>query len=100
VSDHEQHATIDLTPVRVSGVELDLDQYFGLWAVAPEQFLGMFHRVAQLNLAAHIEMHGGEKLEAAERTAATKTASEVTIGVIDVWGTLMKRGRASLVHRV
>lgn len=86
----EQHATIDLSPAKQAGI--DLEQYFGLWAVAPEQFLGMFHRVAQLNLAAHIQMHGGEKLQAAERTAATKTAAEVTIGVIDIAGTLMKRG--------
>ncbi len=81
---------INLTPIRESG--LDLEQYFGLWAVAEEQFLAMFNRVAQLNLAAHIQVNGDQKIEAAERPATSTSAADVMIGIIDVNGTLMKRG--------
>lgn len=84
-------ATIDLMPIKQYG--LDLDQYFGLWVVAEDQFLAMFDRVSQLNLAAHVQVNGGQKLEAAATRPVTNArTSEVTIGIVDINGTLMKRG--------
>ena len=83
-------AAIDLTPIAGAGVELD--QYFGLWAVAEEQFLALFNRVGQLNLAAHVHVAAGT-VEAAQRPQVTNARkSEVTVGVIEIAGTLTKRG--------
>lgn len=83
-------AAIDLTPIAGAGVELD--QYFGLWAVAEEQFLALFNRVGQLNLAAHIQVAAGT-VEAAQRPQVTNAKkSEVVVGVIEIAGTLTKRG--------
>lgn len=84
------HDTIDLTPITKAGVELD--QYFGLWAVAEEQFLALFNRVAQLNLAAHIQVSAGT-VEAAQKPQVTNARkSEAVVGVIEIAGTLTKRG--------
>lgn len=82
--------TINLTPIAETGV--DLEQYFGLWAVAEEQFMAMFNRVAQLNLAAHIQVNGDKQLQAASQPMTNAMTAEVKIGVIDINGTLMKRG--------
>jgi signal peptide peptidase SppA len=82
--------TISLTPIADSGI--DLEQYFGLWGVAEEQFVAMFGRVQQLNLAAHIQQNGAAQVEAAARPATNARTAEVTIGLVDINGTLMKRG--------
>lgn len=82
--------TINLTPATQAG--LDLEQYFGLWAVAEEQFMNIFNRVGQLNLAAHIEANAGRPVAAAVMPATKARTADVVIGLVDINGTLMKRG--------
>ena len=87
---------IDLRPI--GGFNLDLDQYFGLWAVEDSRFLAMLDRVAKLDLAEHVrvELAGpgarGEGREAARAAAEIRAGEETQIAVIDIQGTLTKRG--------
>ncbi len=84
---------IDLSPI--AGLGLNLDQYFGLWAVEEMQFLSLFDRVANMNLAAHVQVHGAEATaspKAQVTNARTSGTRETTVGIIDIQGTLTKSG--------
>lgn len=73
---------------------VDLDQYFGLWAVEDSRFLQLLQQIRGVDLLAHIERHAGEQ----QIAAAAVTRQEVSgqpgqaIAVIDIQGTMTKRG--------
>jgi len=82
---------INLTPALSLG--LDLDQYFGLWAVDDSRFLAMFDRVSKMNLAAHIEIHAKDVAAVVAGPSPKPLAvDDVGIQVIDINGTMTKRG--------
>ncbi len=89
---------IDLRPI--GGFNLDLDQYFGLWAVEDSRFLAMLDRVGRLDLAAHVREGSGEwgvdsgewAAGSGQRAAGSGETEETTIAVINIQGTLTKRG--------
>lgn len=76
----------------LSGKGLDLDQYFGLWAVDDSLFMAQFDRISQMNLLAHVEIHQAEQPTILARVAKQKTADKQTIAVISIQGTMTKRG--------
>ena len=110
--------TINLEPI--AHEPLNLDQYFGLWAVEPSRFMQMFDRVSKMDLGSHVRMQlqveadsdvreKNEKSSAASsadsRASAPRAAAaggsssraaakaeEKTVAVIDLNGTLTKRG--------
>lgn len=103
--------SINLEPIR--NEPLHLDQYFGLWAVEETRFLQMFDRVSKIDLSQHVRMQlqiesnneekpdsssGDHHLEVAGGSSAgtakpsSPKSDEKTIAVIDVNGTLTKRG--------
>jgi len=83
---------IDLTPIKQFG--LNLDQYFGLWAVEGERFISLFDRVGQMNLTAHVsESLENEATDIEARSMyPTQNADKQVIALIDIEGTLTKRG--------
>ena len=99
---------IDLSSIRHE--PLRLEDYFGLWAVEETRFLQMFERVSQIDLGRHVRMNleieGGHETEISSADPAdphsraagggpagsSAAENEKTIAVIEVNGTLMKRG--------
>lgn len=101
---------INLEPIR--GEPLHLEQYFGLWAVEETRFLQMFDRVSKMDLGQHVRVNlqidregtgdrgqgtGYEQYAIAGPPGKASPSSAVrtqekAIAVIDVSGTLMKRG--------
>lgn len=94
--------SLDLTPIAERG--LDLDQYFGVWAVEPDRFGQMLHQVGQMDLAQHVHVHieqaqlkaaGDSKplpYKVAYAADSGKAEAGTDIAVIDMIGTLTKRG--------
>eukprot|EP00913_Durusdinium_trenchii_P028456 g26684.t1 len=112
--------SIDLQPIQRFG--LDLDQYFGLWAVEEQRFLQMFEQASRLDLASHVSANliaqsqrdpdapavdaPGYLLSAAEgqafvnltemelsgRDRRTPRQQSQSIALIDIRGTMTKRG--------
>ncbi len=76
----------------LSGKGLDLDQYFGLWAVDDSLFMAQFDRISQMNLLAHVEIHQAEQPPVLARVAKQKVADEQTLAVISIQGMMTKRG--------
>ena len=81
---------IDLTPLSSKG--LDLDQYFGLWAVDDSLFLAQLDRISQMNLLAHVEIHQAEEPAPMARVAKEKASGQQSIAVVRIQGTMTKRG--------
>jgi len=78
---------IDLRPL--TGLDLNLDQYCGLWAVEEVRFLQMVERIARLDLAAHVAARQPAIAAAAKIAPAD---NRQTVAVIDITGTMTKRG--------
>ena len=88
VTENAALTQIDLTPLAEFG--LDLDQYFGLWAAEHGHFMAVFGGVADLDLAAHVRARqaaGGKS-----PGDAPKIEQDGAIGLLDITGTLTKRG--------
>jgi signal peptide peptidase SppA len=97
---------INLEPIR--NEPLHLDQYFGLWAVEETRFMQMFDRVSKIDLGQHVRLQlqvESENSDPKQSKAAYEAgmlsatgvrkpaaAEEKNVAVIDVSGTLMKRG--------
>ena len=80
-----------LEPIRIdlsaiAGVGLDLDQYCGVWAVDETRFTAQLSMVAAMDLAAHVQAAAGRKI------ADATVSVEQGVSVIDIRGTLTKRG--------
>ncbi len=84
------HAALDLTPMRV--LHLDIDQYLGLWAIDEAAGMQIYDRVLRMNLAAHCEEQIAAGRDVAAATIAPESRDELTISVIDIRGTMTKRG--------
>lgn len=69
---------------------LDLDQYFGLWAVEDARFQMMLQHVADIDLAAHCRASAGEPQAAARQKQITVESG--SIALIEIRGTMTKRG--------
>ena len=80
---------IDLEPLLDLG--LDLDQYQGLWAVDEDQFTLLFDQASRTDLVAHVLANRGNTAMAAARVSRQE-AAETSIAVIEIRGTLTKRG--------
>ena len=81
---------IDLSPLSAKG--LDLDQYFGLWAVDDSLFLAQLDRISHMNLLAHVEIHLAEEPALEARAAKVKASGQQSIAVVRIQGTMTKRG--------
>ena len=84
---NETELEIDLGPILA--FDLDLSQYFGLWAVESHRFLATFDRVARMDLFSHVAANTAEP-QASARKSATKMGDD--IAVLDIRGTMTKRG--------
>ncbi|MFZ5833018.1 MAG: signal peptide peptidase SppA [Planctomycetota bacterium] len=84
----QREISIDLRPIQGHG--LDLDQYFGLWAVEDSRFLQMLEHVARTDLAAHVTLHAADPAPAAAVRRAETSGQQ--IAVISIEGSLTKRG--------
>ena len=90
--------TLDLSAARHLGP--DLEQYFGLWAIEPQRGLALWEHACRLDLRVHLAQHAGEdvstpavrRIDAAGQSIADGKTSDVAIAVIDIEGTLTKRG--------
>jgi signal peptide peptidase SppA len=80
---------IDLRPI--AGLSLDLDQYFGLWAVEDSRFLGLLSHIQALDLVQHIECRTSAA-EVSQARVRQEQAAEARIAVIQIDGTMTKRG--------
>lgn len=80
--------SIDLRPLAESGIRLD--EYFGAWLMEPVRFRAIYDQASRLDLAVHIQ-HGSVE-EPNAKSAVSINRDELTIAVVDISGTLMKRG--------
>lgn len=62
-----------------------LDQYFGLWCIEPNRFMRTWEAVTKMDLAAHVA-------KAETRSVATTPTRTEDVAVIDIEGSLTKRG--------
>jgi len=81
---------IDLRPL--SGSVMDLDQYFGLWAVEEIRFQQMLDQISRMDLKAHVQLHSGDPRIIAANVQRENLENAVSIAVVDIQGTLTKRG--------
>jgi protease-4 len=82
---------IDLSPLASTG--LDLDQYFGLWAVDDSLFLAQLERIGQMNLLAHVEIHqSGQSGDSRAAASFEGHGPDPRIAKIQIQGTMTKRG--------
>lgn len=73
---------------QIEQFDLNLDQYFGLWSVEDAGFMQLFKQVANADLVAHVS-----KSQVVPQSATNiKTDQSNTIGLIDINGTMTKRG--------
>ncbi len=72
--------------------ELDLDQYFGLWAVEGDRFLALLERVGSMDLVAHVRANSGRGEQLAAARTATRSSGSTSIAVVEISGTMTKRG--------
>lgn len=86
----ESPLSIDLRPL--AGHPLDIDQYFGLWAIEDARFLQMLDRIGHMDLRTHVELHAGDSSISAAVVRQEQIDQGTTIAVIDIQGTLTKRG--------
>jgi len=90
--------------IKIDGIEptaVNLDQYFGLWAVDEVRFGQMLQSIARMDLPAHVAANADFAPEAA--TGHGTAGDDVTIGIISITGTLTKRGSSlsragSMIH--
>ncbi len=83
---------LEITLEEIRHYGLDLDQYFGLWAVEDVRFRMMLQHVAALDLARHCEAsERGEQIQAAARQKRVGDESGA-IALIEIQGTMTKRG--------
>ena len=105
---------IDLRPIR--GFNLDLDQYFGLWAVEDSRFQAMLDRVKKLDLALHVQTAGeapraGVKIQEGEETVIAVISLAALIRhqnhrsmnsspvPAPIWSMIWNTSRAWLMHK-
>ncbi len=69
---------------------LDLEQYVGLWLVDEARFGTLLEQTGKLDLASHIAANKDRDISAVSQRS--QSADEVTIQVIDIQGTMTKRG--------
>lgn len=74
----------------IADLHLDLEQYVGLWLVDETRFGAMLDQVRNLDLAKHVAVNAGRDVAAASRRR--ETSGETVIQVIDIQGTMTKRG--------
>jgi len=72
--------------------EMDLSQYFGLWAIEPTRFLAAVEEIRRLDLHAHMR-----EAKANRHTVVTTAERENEIALVKLSGTLMKQS-SSLVE--
>jgi len=85
----QEPAVLDLAPL--SGLDFDLDQYLGLWAIDEARFLLLFDQVARTDLLLHAQSNRGSNQQAAA-WSKRQTQDGTTIAVVEINGTLTKRG--------
>ena len=71
---------------------LELDQYVGLWAIDETAGMQLFDHARRLDLAGHVAQTHSAGRDIAAATVADQAADELTIAVIDIRGTMTKRG--------
>ena len=71
---------------------LELDQYVGLWAIDETAGMQLFDHARRLDLAGHVAQTQNAGRDIAAATVADQAADELTIAVIDIRGTMTKRG--------
>jgi signal peptide peptidase SppA len=81
---------VDQSVLASEGVHLD--QYFGLWAVEETRFLQMCQRVGSIDLRAHVAAHAGDASISAAKVSQEGGDAGQAIAVIEIEGTLTKRG--------
>jgi signal peptide peptidase SppA len=81
--------TIDLAPL--AAFNLDIEQYVGLWLVDETRFGAIIEQVSKMNLAAHVAANVGRPAVNAKLGMAF-TEEDFQIAVIDIQGTMTKRG--------
>jgi len=74
----------------VADLGLDLEQYVGLWLVDETRFSVLLDQVRQLDLAKHVSSNVGQNIAAASQRK--QAAGEAAIQIIDIQGTMTKRG--------
>lgn len=75
---------IDLSPA----AGINLDQYFGLWAVEDMRFMQQFNRVANMNLGLHV----GSKPEVQQAATSVQRSDDRAVAVISISGVMTKQG--------
>ena len=82
--------------MRLDELGLNLDQYSGLWAVEDVRFTQTLEHVRGLDLAAHVKLQlqaqAGDPQPQAKAAIRRENVDGVVIAIIDVEGTLTKRG--------
>ena len=79
--------------IRLEGLPpvAQLEQYFGVWAMAEDRFRGLVDHVASLDLVAHVTLNQQPAAIAAASSRARGDAEVVDgVAVVDLSGTLMK----------
>lgn len=86
------NSIIDLAPVQSFGI--DYSQYTGLWLVDETRFGTMLDCIGKMDLAAHIKLNMGQpQIEAKASMATARSGSKaINIGIVEIDGTLTKRG--------
>lgn len=95
---------VEMPSINLSGVKvapgMHIEQYFGVWAVEPGRFAQMLQHVADINLAAHVQL-AGELQQAAPLSGALGAALDQDMGmemtaegvaILSLQGTLTKYG--------
>jgi len=81
----------DRALIELAGIPaaLNLDQYFGLWAIDDTHFAQLLHQVSKMDLAAHCA--SGRPIVAAS-VRRQSDEPQKAIALIDIQGTMTKRG--------
>lgn len=88
---NETAITIDLKPI--AGMGVNLEQYFGLWSVAGDQFVSLIQNTDWISLAAHVQ-DSRLRMAAGDGPSQIQRSSLGSIAIIDVQGTMTKQGNS------
>ncbi len=68
---------------------VNLDEYFGLWAVEEGRFMAILSHVSDIDLRAHVQ---AGRVNPGPKQAQTDAAGDVTIALVSISGVMTKRG--------
>jgi len=81
---------LDLSPLAPFG--LDLDQYFGLWAMEQGRFVQAWQQVARMDLAAHVQTQLAREPNQRINESTNQPSEKPRIAVVSLEGVMTKRG--------